>query len=111
MLQSPQRDLLETARVLEALAEAQTLEEARAAMVTLAQPEAITYEEAAQRFGVPASTLRRWTSRGHLKRLGRIPHTMGRGGGKVLIDAAQVAHLKAHPPKNGRPFRNHEQSP
>ena len=73
---------------------------------TLTKPEdLITLEQAASEFGVPYSTLLNWVNVGHLEEKGREKYP-ARGGGKVLVDRKDVAHLSEHRPKRGRPRKN-----
>lgn len=71
-------------------------------MVTTLEPKPITVKEASEVFNVPEATIRGWIHRGYLARVGRIPYP-ARGGGKVLVDSAQVEQLTLNPPVNGRP--------
>lgn len=72
-------------------------------MVTTLEPKPITIKEASEVFNVPEATIRGWIHRGHLAPVGRIKKCPARGGGKVLVDSAQVEELTVNPPLNGRP--------
>lgn len=77
-------------------------EEAAERVVTTREPKPITIKEASEVFNVPEATIRGWIHRGHLASVGRIKYPAP-GGGKVLVDSAQVEELTVSPPVNGRP--------
>ena len=58
----------------------------------------ITLREAADRFGVPVGRLHSWVYNGHLRPSERRLASPGPGGGKLLVDPADVARL-VNPPK------------
>ena len=68
----------------------------------LIEPDLLTLVEASVAFELNVSRLKAWIYNGHLKEAGRQRYP-ARGGGKVLVDRADVEYLKANPPKNGRP--------
>ena len=76
-------------------------EEQRRMVTATLEPEPITLQEAARRFGISYNRLHIWLHRGHLKRLGYQRHPFGRA--RVLVDAKEVQRLLQHPPQPGRP--------
>ncbi len=76
-------------------------------VVTTLEPKPITIQQASDEFGIPKGTLGRWIHIGHLTPVGRVKFP-ARGGGKVLVDRAQVEEMVRNPPRNGRPPKTME---
>lgn len=55
-------------------------------MIDVSDTELLTYEEAAEKFNVPAGTLRQWALRKELSRYRR-------GDGRILIDSNEVREV------------------
>ena len=93
----------EESRWLEAMREVGVPQETIEAVVvaTETKPEdLITLQQAVDLYGIPPGTLKYWISVGHLEPKKRLRHV---GGGLILVDKRDVAHLKEHRPKRGRP--------
>ena len=106
MVESNGRDPRETAVWRRAMREENIPEEKIDAVVvaTETRPEdLITLQQAVDLYGIPPGTLRGWISVGHLEPKKRLRHV---GGGLILVDKRDVAQLKAHRPKIGRPRKN-----
>ena len=61
----------------------------------------VTLNEASAEYQIPLGTLKRWVHVGHLVVQDRIKWP---GGGKILVDKADVERLKDNRPKIGRPI-------
>ena len=73
-----------------------------------AEPDSLlTIEEASTKYGTPYNTLLQWVHRGKLTVVARQKFP-ARGGGKILIDEAELQYLLAHPPAMGRPRKGVE---
>ncbi len=62
----------------------------------------ITLAEASTRYKIPYGTLNRWVFNKQLEVRGR-ERFASRGGGKILVDAEDVAELQRNRPPTGRP--------
>ncbi len=71
-------------------------------LVTATEPNLITLEEASEKYTLRPDRIRMWIRRGHLEEGGR-QRFHAPGGGKILVNEDDIAHLCANPPKDGRP--------
>lgn len=66
--------------------------------------EPVTIAEAAELTGHPKRTIEKWSDRGHLPVLHRVPGP-GRTGLVRVVDLRRVRELIENPPREGRPPR------